>query len=310
MRPFLLLLSCMVILQTCAPKYNIVSSAAQLQYPERYLAQLEPGSDLLYSRYNYTFEKTRDGKYIFKQYRPETKQKTHEFYFDDLERTTKVGQAREWYDNGFPYSEGQYQNDKQEGQWTLFSHISGLPRAQGVFEDGLREGTWIQFDDSTGIKTAEFNYKQGKLEGPFMRYEEEELAQEGRYQAGELIWDTLYIASFSKGVEVHPYLASCQHIAEEERKQCSDNALLKAIYSNIQYPDFARENDIQGQALITFVVEPDGAINQYKVLRGVCDAIEEEVLRIESYLPDWVPGRVNDKSVAIRFILPVKFKLE
>ena len=81
---------------------------------------------------------------------------------------------------------------------------------------------------------------------------------------------------------------------------------------NIQYPVVEKENGIQGKVFITFVVDKDGAVTEAAVYKGLksgpgCD---KEALRVVKLMPKWSPGKQNGKSVKVRYILPINFKLQ
>ena len=57
-------------------------------------------------------------------------------------------------------------------------------------------------------------------------------------------------------------------LSKDEKKACSDKALLKFIYDNVRYPDIARENSIEGVVIVSFVVEKNGTVSQTEVLRS------------------------------------------
>jgi protein TonB len=89
-------------------------------------------------------------------------------------------------------------------------------------------------------------------------------------------------------------------------------AMFKFLQENIKYPDFCRENGIEGTAIIGFVVEKDGRISNVSVLRGVKGGkqLDDEAMRVIGKMPRWTPGRQNGRDVRVNFRVPVKFKLQ
>jgi TonB family protein len=88
------------------------------------------------------------------------------------------------------------------------------------------------------------------------------------------------------------------------------NEKLSTVLSQrIQYPDFARDNNIQGKVYVQFVVNKDGSISDVKVMRGIGGGCDEEAVRAIKTLPKWKPGEQRGKPVRTRFILPVSFHL-
>lgn len=79
--------------------------------------------------------------------------------------------------------------------------------------------------------------------------------------------------------------------------------------SNLRYPDAAREANIDGQVIVNFVVNEDGAISNLKLMRGIGGGCDEEALRVISAMPKWKPGKQNGIPVKVFFTYPVRFIL-
>jgi len=88
-----------------------------------------------------------------------------------------------------------------------------------------------------------------------------------------------------------------------------DLELRKYIAQNVQYPEIAKENGIQGRVFIQFVVNQKGEIEQVKVVRGVDPALDKEAIRVISALPKWKPGSQRGKPVRVSFTVPINFQL-
>lgn len=87
-------------------------------------------------------------------------------------------------------------------------------------------------------------------------------------------------------------------------------AMYKYIYDKIKYPAIARENGIQGQVIVQFVVSKEGDIQKAKVVRGIGGGCNEEALRVVNGMPRWKPGKHNGRAVPVTFTLPIKFVLQ
>ncbi|WP_373493814.1 TonB family protein [Aquiflexum sp.] len=81
------------------------------------------------------------------------------------------------------------------------------------------------------------------------------------------------------------------------------------IKSNIQYPKTAKQMGVEGTVYVVFVINKDGTIDQPEILRGIGAGCDEEVLRLISKSPDWIPGQHRGQKVNVRMRLPVRFKL-
>lgn len=86
-------------------------------------------------------------------------------------------------------------------------------------------------------------------------------------------------------------------------------ALATYLQKNIRYPASARRMGVDGTVYVQFVVSKDGSISEVKTIRGVSADCDKEAERVINAMPNWKPGKQNGKAVNVRFVLPVKFKL-
>ena len=83
----------------------------------------------------------------------------------------------------------------------------------------------------------------------------------------------------------------------------------KNLGKNIQYPEMAKENGIQGKVFVQFVVWKDGTIKDVRVVKGVHKTLDSEAQRVVKSMPKWTPGRQRGTAVNARFTLPIKFRI-
>jgi periplasmic protein TonB len=89
-----------------------------------------------------------------------------------------------------------------------------------------------------------------------------------------------------------------------------DAELLKFISENLQYPEIAKENNIQGKVIMRFCVTYKGTVDQVSVARGVDPSLDEEAIRVVKMLPLFKPGKQGGKPVNVWFSLPISFQLK
>lgn len=89
-----------------------------------------------------------------------------------------------------------------------------------------------------------------------------------------------------------------------------EEARNKFLTENIVYPVQAAENGIEGLVYISFVVNTDGKLSDFKVLGGIGGGCDEEALRVVKLMPRWKPGRQDGKAVRTLFNMPFIFKLK
>ena len=87
-------------------------------------------------------------------------------------------------------------------------------------------------------------------------------------------------------------------------------AALEYIQKNMQYPESAKENGTQGRAMVQFVVDKEGNVTEPKVIRSVDKELDAEAIRLVKSMPKWKPGMQKGQAVAVKYTMPVLFKLE
>jgi len=89
-----------------------------------------------------------------------------------------------------------------------------------------------------------------------------------------------------------------------------EQAMFKYIGKQLEYPEEAKREGIEGRVFIEFIVEKDGSISNVQVMRGIghgCDAAAKEVIE---NMPDWIPGKQRGKAVRVEYRMPLKFTLQ
>jgi TonB family protein len=91
--------------------------------------------------------------------------------------------------------------------------------------------------------------------------------------------------------------------------QGGQKALNKFLGSRLRYPVRARENKVQGKVYIGFIVEKNGSLSDFKVVRGIGGGCDEEAIRVLKLSPIWKPAYANGKPVRTSYTLPITFQL-
>lgn len=112
-------------------------------------------------------------------------------------------------------------------------------------------------------------------------------------------------------------------------------ALMQYLAQNIRYPKISAENGVQGRVLVQFVIEKDGSLSNFKVVKDakpVSDgitvnaqgttaegndipkeaygALNIEALRVLRGMPNWTPAKQRGQVVRLKYTLPVTFRLQ
>lgn len=79
----------------------------------------------------------------------------------------------------------------------------------------------------------------------------------------------------------------------------------KFIGKNFKMPAEASKNKIQGKVYIEFMVEKDGSLSEFKIVKDLGYGIGDEVIQALKLSPTWTPGSENGKPVRVLYRLPV-----
>jgi len=142
-----------------------------------------------------------------------------------------------------------------------------------------------------------------------------------------------------KVVDEFPRFPGCEEadMSTVEKTNCAKEKMLDYIYTNLSYPEAARDAKVEGIVVVQFVVDIDGSIDDAKIVReigGGCgaaaldivtgmnklssvdtivsfhdDTNEEEIIFEKKDLK-WRAGHQDGKAVKVLYTLPVRFKLQ
>ena len=128
-----------------------------------------------------------------------------------------------------------------------------------------------------------------------------------------------FVEEFDEDINITPIEVEQEEIEEETIFIVADqkptfqggdlNTFRNWVQSRLQYPELARENNIQGTVNITFVVERDGTLTGITVLRSPDKTLSDEAVRVLAKSPKWSPARQRDQAVRFRYTMPIVFKL-
>ena len=112
-----------------------------------------------------------------------------------------------------------------------------------------------------------------------------------------------------KGVDIMPVYPGCEEENFAKKKECADRLMSFHIYENIKYPLKASKKRIQGNVVVRLVVEKDGTLTNFEIIKDIGGGCGEEALRVIKSMPAWEPGLVDGKPVRTMYSIPVRFKL-
>ena len=109
-----------------------------------------------------------------------------------------------------------------------------------------------------------------------------------------------------------PYFSGCETHADysDEKRNCSNQALINFISRNLAYPEQAQADDIEGTVYVRFTVSKTGKVTNAEALNYVGGGCDEEALRVVNMFPTWTPAQGLQGPVAVEMDLPVSFALK
>lgn len=107
-----------------------------------------------------------------------------------------------------------------------------------------------------------------------------------------------------------PVFGECTDLkSETERNQCSNESILKFLGEQIQYPKRALLNNIEGMVIARIIIDKNGMVSDPRIIRGIGEDCDAEVIRILRKMPVWSPGSQNGRKVSVQMTIPVHFKI-
>lgn len=84
-------------------------------------------------------------------------------------------------------------------------------------------------------------------------------------------------------------------------------AMKKYIYSNLEYPENAKKQGIEGSVIVRFMINTKGKVVNSEVLRSSYEGFDAAALKVINNMPDWTPGKQRGKAVNVWHVISIKF---
>lgn len=87
-------------------------------------------------------------------------------------------------------------------------------------------------------------------------------------------------------------------------------AYYEFLSKNLKWPDKTGMIDVQGKVLVSFIVEKNGRLTNFKITRSLDSLFDTEALRVMKLSPKWHPGAQGGKPVSVAYTEPINFEIQ
>ena len=282
-------------------------------FKNRYSDYLNEDEKIKKSWYHYVTTETEDKKYFARVFYPETRQIISLEQYKSSKYKIKSGYAMYWTEEGVITSEGSFKDDKRVGIWKKYDRKTGKLKSEGSYKDNKRSNIWVNFKNEK--PSSSYVYLDGKKEGEFIVFDSLGIvSNKGIYKSDTIFSQIKLSEPLEVGLdEKMPMFKSkkCEGILNlKEQTKCATEEMLKYIYKNLEYPDFARKYRIQGRALVQFTIDKNGDVIDIEFIKSMCQEIRNTCTKLIEGMPKWQPGTQDGVPVKVKYTLPILFRLE
>lgn len=86
-------------------------------------------------------------------------------------------------------------------------------------------------------------------------------------------------------------------------------ALATWLSENLKYPQECIDKKVDGEVIVSFIVERDGSITGIRMEQSVDPKLDAEAKRVVGVMPNWVAAEMNGVKTRSRLMLPIRFTL-
>ena len=212
---------------------------------------------------------------------------------DDKPITVEMGQFEIFGDDGAPLQLNDTVMYADDGSYVKFEISDSFQPESG---EPCKKVTVTSYD-ADGTPRNNFFICETERRGDTARYSIEPFSISGS------LFETLLDVATSKEDTIYQICEIMPQFPGGEQ------AMMKYIAENVKYPEDAKEKNQSGRVFLSFVVEKDGRVDDVKVLKSVCESVDNEAVRVVKAMPNWKPGKQKGKPVRVSYCLPITFKL-
>lgn len=200
------------------------------------------------------------------------------------------GKQVEWYENGDLKVEKEISWDSQNKNAIIKIMQFWNKDKQQTVIDGNG-----QYEQSDEIISEKGEIKNGKKQGVWYGNNLKE-----NYSFSEIYRDGEFISGISadKDNNKHPY----KILTEKADYKNGMQDFYRFIGKNYRCPSV---QGLKGKVYITFIVETDGSLSEFKILRDIGHGTGEEAIRVLRKSEKWIPGKMRGMPARVSYSLPI-----
>lgn len=165
----------------------------------------------------------------------------------------------------------------RSGQYTFYTP-GGKPYASGYYSNNIPFRVWSYFDGD-GQVVSSLNYSAA------IQYQK----NFGDIDIGEdFVMQAKKSPKFPKG---------------------GMKGFREFILENTVYPPFTLINNMEGTVICQFLIDKSGQLINIRIVEGLNEDFDLEVIRVLSLSPLWKPGKEKGNAVNVLFTIPIQFKI-
>lgn len=106
---------------------------------------------------------------------------------------------------------------------------------------------------------------------------------------------------------------SVYNVADTETKPTFPRGMsefYKFVGENFKVSEEASKMKLKGKVYITFMIEKDGSLSEFRILRDMGYGTGEEAVRVLKLSPTWIAATVNNKPVRVQYSLPITIQTD
>ena len=221
-----------------------------------------------------------------------------------------------------------YKDGKEEGTALRF-HENGMMSDSANYTNGYRQGVSLGWDaEGNQVDSSNFD---GKGNGVVVQWHKNGTVS----LAGRIANDTTRINRWTHYHDNGKLMATEEYVnGKVIRCSCSDETgrqldsslciekeahfsgeeagWRKFLQRNLDPDVPVRNRAPEGtyMVIVQFIVDKEGKINEVSVIKGISADCDKEASRVVSIMPSWKVGKQNGRPVKVKYVLPIRFKLD